>query len=1025
MSTIRLALVLLVWCAPISAWSGAPKLRVPPGFVLEQVAAEPDTVFPMFGAFDDRGRLFVAESSGLDLYKEISALTRKCRIRVLEDPDEHGRFRKSTIFADKLVFPMGLAWRDGKLYVADPPDLIALEDTDGDGKADKRTVLLSGFGHRDNGSLHGLTFGPDGWLYLTLGDPDGFKLKRPDGTTMVGTTGALLRCRRDGSDVEALCSGFENLVEIAFTPRGEILGTVNWYQNPTGGLRDALVHLVPGGRYPRHAAKPAPLPFTGEPLPPAALFPAVALSGLMRYEGAAFPFEMRGNLFAAQHNSRKITRHILSPEGATFRAESRDFVTTDDPDCHPSDVFESADGSLYFIDTGAWYTQHCPTGQIRKAEWKGAIYRVRPREAPPLADPWGLRIDWERATARQLCELLKDTRPVVRDRAQRLLSLRGPDAIPELARLLKDPVLLKSKLHAVWALSARSDADSLKPLGDVVRDPDQRGELQAAAARALGLRRARDFETPIVALLRHENLSVRLAAAEALARCGSAAALPELLHALTLSPDRILEHALIFAIHHIADGPALATALEHANPRVQQAALLLLDQPPRAKGLVSADAVLARLASPDERLRKTALDVLQKHPEWAEPARDFLARRVANPSLTQEDEIALRELILAFQGQKTVQELVAQMLTQKKISIGRRIFLLETVAQSRLPKLPPSWRAALAQSLASGDSAVRRAAVQAAATLQIAALDDALAVLADNPRESVALRIDAQRAIVLRRPRLSADSFALLLAQLGPEVEPLARMAAAEVLGRAELTEMQVSRLLPIVRGDALISPAVLMPAFQRAVTDETGPAFADYLAVALKSGWRPNEKELAGVLAALPAGVRGQADSLRALWKATHEQQRARLVEFEPLLEGGDAARGRQIFFSKKAACATCHRIGNEGGLIGPDLTKVGAIRAGRDILESILLPSATIAQGYDPYLVVTKSGRSLTGVIASQTSDAVLLRDATGATTRLPRSDIDEMRRAAVSLMPEGLERQLTREEFRDLLGFLQRLK
>src|SRR5262245_38216044 len=1026
MRTTRAALVMLVCCAtPASIWAGEPKLRVPPGFVVEQVAGEPETLFPMFGAFDDRGRLFVAESSGLDLYKEISALTRECRIRLLEDPDENGRFRKSTIFADKLVFPMGLAWRDGKLYVADPPDLITLEDTDGDGKADKRTVLLSGFGHRDNGSLHGLTFAPDGWLYLTLGDPDGFKLKRKDGTTMVGTTGALLRCRPDGSDVEALCSGFENLVEVAFTPRGEILGTVNWYQNPSGGLRDAFVHLVPGGRYPRHAAKPAPLPFTGDPLPPVTLFPAVALSGLMRYEGTAFPFEMRGNLFAAQHNSRKITRHILTPEGSTFRCESRDFVTTDDPDCHPSDVFESADGSVYFVDTGAWYTQHCPAWQIRKAEWKGAIYRVRPREAPPLADPWGLRIDWTRATPRQLCELLKDTRPAVRERAQRLLSARGPDAVPELARLLKDPVLPKSKLHAVWALAGMTAADSLKPLGDIVRDADQAADLQAAAARALGLRRAQELETPIVALLRHENLAVRLAAAEALARCGTAAALPELWHGLTLSPDRILEHALIYAIHHVADRAALAAALDQGHPRVQQAALLLLDQPPRPKGSVSSDAVLARLASPDERLRKTALEVLQKHAEWAEPARDFLARRVANPSLTQEDELALRELILAFQGQKTVQELVAELLTAKKISVGRRIFLLETLAQSRLAKLPASWREALAQSLASGDSAVRRAAVQAAATLQVAALDDALTSLADNPRESAALRIDAQRAIVLRRPRLSAESFALLLGQLGPEVEALARMAAAEVLGRAQLTEMQVLRLLPIVRGDALISPAVLMPALQRSVTEETGPAFADYVAVSLKSGWRPNEKELAGVLAALPAGVRSQADSLRALWKAGHDAQRARLAAFDPLLEGGDTARGRQVFFSKKAACATCHRVGTEGGLIGPDLTKVGAIRAGRDILESILLPSATIAQGYDPYLVVTKSGRSLTGVIASQTSDAVLLRDATGATTRLPRSDIEEMRRAAVSLMPEGLERQLTREEFRDLLGFLQQLK
>src|SRR5262245_57638465 len=133
-----------------------PRHRVPDGFVIEQVAGEPETVFPMFACFDDRGRLFVAESSGLDLYKEISAGTRKCRIRMLEDRDGDGRFETSRVFADKLVFPMGLVWREGKLYVADPPDLVTLEDTDGDGRADKRTVILTGFGAKDNGSLHGL-----------------------------------------------------------------------------------------------------------------------------------------------------------------------------------------------------------------------------------------------------------------------------------------------------------------------------------------------------------------------------------------------------------------------------------------------------------------------------------------------------------------------------------------------------------------------------------------------------------------------------------------------------------------------------------------------------------------------------------------------------------------------------------------------------------------------------------------------------------------------------------------------------
>src|SRR5262249_16618668 len=149
---------------------------------------------------------------------------------------------------------------------------------------------------------------------------------------------------------------------------------------------------------------------------------------------------------------------------------------------------------------------------------------------------------------------------------------------------------------------------------------------------------------------------------------------------------------------------------------------------------------------------------------------------------------------------------------------------------------------------------------------------------------------------------------------------------------------------------------------------------------------------------------------------------RQARMVEYEPLLIGGDAGRGRAVFFGTAAACSTCHRIRGEGGRVGPDLTRIGAFRSGRDLLESILWPSSTFAQGYEAYTIATTDGRVLGGLIARQDADVLILRDSSGAETRLRRDEVEELRRSETSLMPGGLERALTREEFRDLLAFLR---
>ena len=150
-----------------------------------------------------------------------------------------------------------------------------------------------------------------------------------------------------------------------------------------------------------------------------------------------------------------------------------------------------------------------------------------------------------------------------------------------------------------------------------------------------------------------------------------------------------------------------------------------------------------------------------------------------------------------------------------------------------------------------------------------------------------------------------------------------------------------------------------------------------------------------------------------------------ARIEQLSSALAGGDPARGHEVFRGKRASCLACHRVGAEGGAAGPDLSRVGAVRTRRNLLESIVLPSATFARGYEPFNVVTDDGKVHSGVIGRETADAIYLRTAERAETRVPRAEIDELVPGKVSIMPQGLDKQLSSQQLRDLLAYLLSLK
>jgi putative heme-binding domain-containing protein len=1019
-ATFLLSIATSAWAEPAS------HLEVPPGFTVEFAAGEPQVRFPMFAAFDESGRLFVAEASGLDLYAELQAQTRKCRVSLLEDRDGDGRFESSRVFADKLIFPMGLAWRDGKLYVADPPDLVTYEDLDADGTADQRTVILTGFGHQDNGSLHGLVFGRDGWLYMTMGSPDGYRLERPDGSLLEGESGALIRCRPDGADPQVLCRGFVNLVEVVFTPRGDAIGTDNWFRNVnepgSEGLRDALVHLVPGGLYPYHHDVGTPQPITGDPLGAVALFPAVAVSGLTEDRGPTFPAEFRGNLFSAQHNARRVGRHVLVANGSSFRSEDHDFLTSADPDFHPSDVLQAADGSLLVVDTGSWYTQHCPTGNIRQSTAPGGIYRVRWKAAASVRDPWGGAEDWASASYKRLIALLSNERPAVRDRAHLALVARGEAAVAPLAAALQTTVNAATKQRIVWTLASIASDQAREAIRSMLGDADA---VATTAARALATLHDRAAAAALYELLARPSPHARRAAAEALATCGTLESLPVLWRALAGEPDRFLEHAVVHAIHRLADNDALLAMLSHEHPRVQRAALLLLNQPPRPPKSLPQEAVFARVRAADPELRRIAVSILQEHPEWNEHAIELVRSYLEEEHPSEEHRQSLHGLILALQSEPALQELVAAaILDHTGAHRQRKSDLLRALADCSLPAPPDTWIEAVRQAMRFDDAQVRQEAVRAAALWRVRDLDEPLARISESEVEPVEVRLDALSGVIAHRPELSSGVFQLLIEQLAGG-DPLARLRAAELAGRADFTPEQLEQLLNVIGQNPLISPSVLIPALERSVTAGTRGQIIQYFESSLRQRtWRPPVSQLGDVLRSLNTSD-AEAQALLALVEQGAQDARAELDRYELLLGGGNPDHGREVFFGSKVACGSCHRIGDRGGSVGPDLTRIGAVRSGRDLVESIVFPSSTFAQGYESYLLTTVAGRTMTGAIAQQSTELIVLADSSGTRHRVAKAEVESLERQSVSLMPAGLAEVMTREEFCDLLAFLQTLR
>jgi putative heme-binding domain-containing protein len=287
------------------------------------------------------------------------------------------------------------------------------------------------------------------------------------------------------------------------------------------------------------------------------------------------------------------------------------------------------------------------------------------------------------------------------------------------------------------------------------------------------------------------------------------------------------------------------------------------------------------------------------------------------------------------------------------------------------------------------------------------------------------LRVQAAAVAAPRLAALEPALFDFLLGSLESNQSALVRLDAAEALGSASLASLQLQKLAAAIAGAGALEAPRLVRAFEQTSDAETGLALV--AALGKSAGLKAIEHDrLAVLLSTYPTAVQQQGAGLLEQLSVNREKQKSRLAELEGVLAGGDIQRGRELFTAnKKAICATCHSVQGQGGKIGPDLTKVGAIRAPIDLLEAIVFPSASFARGYEAYTVATVSGRVLSGIIARETPEEIFVVDTTRVETRVPRTEIESIDQSRVSIMPESMDTQLGRQELADLVAFLQSLR
>ncbi len=1068
----------LPWGNEVTVAGAEGRFKVTPQFHVEWLVDPKDTGSLICMTFDEFGHIIASRENG--------------PLVIVHDSDKDGLLETVSTYCEDLKNVQGLLSVSGKVYaVGQGPEgaaLYRLSDEDQDGKIDRVEAILKFSGEMGEHGPHALTLGPDGLLYMIVGNfsraADEYESTSPyhdyyEGELVtpryedasghaVGIKapgGSVIRTDITGASVELFAGGLQNPYDLAFNQEGELFtcdSDMEWDSGMPWYRPTRFNHVSAGAEFGWRSGWAKWPNYFVDSLPPTLEMGRGSPAGIETYSHFMFPRRYHNSLFVCDWSRGRILSVRTKPYGASYKATAEVFL--EGQPLNVTDIAVGPDGWLYFC-TGGRDTE----GGIYRVVWDG---KVPPKllnrgkgiaaalEQPQLTSAW----------ARQQVALLK----------QQL----GKSWGPQLTAIVKDPKApLPHRLRALDLLQLFGPHPSKTLLVDASRDGAP--ALCAKAAYLMGIHADDKTEARLGELLADKDMTVQRAAGEALVRAGQTVP-PQKLMPLLASPDRYVSLAARRALQRMDRGKWEKEIIEHPQPRafiVGSVAMLGLS-PDRE----TIDAVLDRSG----RLLKTYLtddeflDLLRVvqlalikgdvAPGDVAPLRAQLSEEFPSRDYRMNRELV--RLLVYLQDPTFAQRMVEQLgndqpsVEKMQLLMHARFLQAGWTTPSKLEVLKAYEEARTMEGGKSFAGYIENAAREFFATFSeeecqlvlaggVKWPSSALSVLAklpENPSPEILTQLQKLDRQVKKLDTEASKKLRIgICAVLGASHDPQAMVYLRE------LFENEPDRRVPIAIGLAQLPEGDNWPLLVRALSIVEGAAAQEVLMRLSQVDQKPEEAEAyrQAILRGLMLRENGSRRAVELLQKWTGEQlsqpddawdkslaawqawfartypdlPEAKLPvdaeqnhwtyqELLSFLTGPQgtqtvAARGAVMF--EKAQCIKCHRYGERGDSVGPDLTNISKRFQKKEILESILFPSHVISDQFASQTVVTKDGKSYVGMVAPSGDGSLVVLQASGEKVVIDEDEVESKTRTKTSAMPEGLLNALTLEEIADLFGYL----